>query len=36
MRIRRIGLDRWGHFTNGGLDFGDRRPADLHIVCGRN
>ncbi|UEM18707.1 AAA family ATPase [Skermanella mucosa] len=34
MRLIRLGLDRFGHFTDGGIDLGAR--PDFHIVCGNN
>ena len=34
MRLIRLGLDRFGHFTDGGIDLGVR--PDFHIVCGSN
>ncbi|MDZ4065058.1 MAG: AAA family ATPase [Coriobacteriia bacterium] len=35
MRIRRLDLLRYGHFTDSSLDFGGQAP-DLHIVFGPN
>ena len=34
MRLLRLGLDRFGHFTDGALELGD--AADFHLVCGNN
>ncbi len=34
MRLIRLGLDRFGHFTDGALELGD--AADFHLVCGNN
>ena len=38
MRLRRLGLDLFGHFTGHALDFGPRREngPDFHIVYGPN
>jgi len=38
MRLRRLDLTRFGHFTDFSLDFGARAPgkADLHIIFGPN
>ena len=38
MRIRKLGLRRYGRFTDGAIDFGERAAgqADLHIVYGPN
>lgn len=38
MRLRRLDLTRFGHFTDVSLDFGAREPdkPDLHIVFGPN
>jgi uncharacterized protein YhaN len=38
MRIRKLGLRRYGLFTDGAIDFGERKAghADLHIVYGPN
>ncbi|MGF7212823.1 uncharacterized protein YhaN [Skermanella aerolata] len=34
MRLIRLGLDRFGHFTDGALELGE--SADFHLVCGNN
>lgn len=38
MRIRKLGLRRYGKFTDGVIDFGERSAGapDLHIVYGPN
>ncbi len=38
MRLARLDLTRYGKFTGGSLDFGEKRPGrpDLHIVYGPN
>lgn len=38
MRLRRLDLTRFGHFTDFSLDFGEHAPgrADLHIIFGPN
>ena len=38
MRLRRLDLTRFGHFTDFSLDFGAHEPgkADLHIIFGPN
>lgn len=38
MRIRKLGLRRYGKFTDAAIDFGERRAGapDLHIVYGPN
>ena len=38
MRLARLDLTRYGKFTGGSLDFGERQPGrpDLHIVYGPN
>jgi len=38
MRLRRLDLTRFGHFTDFSLDFGTHEPgkADLHIIFGPN
>jgi len=38
MRIRKLGLRRYGKFTDAFIDFGERVPgfADMHIVYGPN
>ena len=38
MRLRRLDLTRYGHFTDFSLDFGSREEGkpDLHIIFGPN
>ena len=38
MRLRKLDLARFGHFTDQSIDFGDRyaKGSDFHIVYGAN